>query len=807
MKQTNVLTEAKRLYRIGFPIIWIKPHSKVPLQPGWTTGARAPWQELEKTFHPTMNVGVRLGTPALIKHSNGQAGYLAVIDVDVKSKEPHHREEALKATNALLKGATLPLVLSGRGGGSCHYYCLTAEPFKPFNTAQSNDRVKAYMPSKTPSKKELAELTPEEIKKGIRIARAWEVSLYSDGRQVVLPPSIHPDSNQPYSWFPAFEIENADSIPFFEFEGNQETASIKKTKKETNRTFTSEEKNAFELDDTLDIHWLPNISKELRDLIINGVWKNAEVTDRSAYLLVAANGLLSAGYKRDEILSVLTDQNTFLGECGYEHAKTTSRARAAQWVYKYSVKKVLDERNPALVFKDYQVGANDLSPEEEAEQTELLRDKPEERGFYSAGAKGRLKPEYRALLKEFEARHPYKTIADMKTVYTFNGTHYTDITPIEIKAFAEEKMKPEPDEKIRNEFLCKVLANQTARRTFFTESTEGHINFKNGVLDLSQSEDLLPHSPDYGFRGVLPYDFNPDAQCPLFTKWIKSIMLGDNDLVAILQEFMGYIVRGGSYKYHKALWLGGVGRNGKSTFIDLLKVLIGTGNYSVISIKSLMTDKFSGADLDGKIANFSEETSPQELADSGPFKNLTGDGQIQAQKKYGDPYSLRNRAKLVMTYNIIPDLKDLSAGMLSRPLIIPFDKVIKDEEQDREIGAKLASELSGIFNFALEGWNRLEAQGGFTTSEKSKIALQKIREESCNVYQWVENHLTPLEQELDEEGNYQYEPHQLYAMYRQHEKYAFREIDFYRRLNVHPMVKEHRKRTKKGIIYFGFLVR
>ena len=70
--------------------------------------------------------------------------------------------------------------------------------------------------------------------------------------------------------------------------------------------------------------------------------------------------------------------------------------------------------------------------------------------------------------------------------------------------------------------------------------------------------------------------------------------------------------------------------------VDILKALIGEGNYSAISIKALMQDKFAGASLDGKIANFSEETSPQELADSGPFKNLTGDGQLFAQKKYGD---------------------------------------------------------------------------------------------------------------------------------------------------------------------------
>ena len=150
---------------------------------------------------------------------------------------------------------------------------------------------------------------------------------------------------------------------------------------------------------------------------------------------------------------------------------------------------------------------------------------------------------------------------------------------------------------------------------------------------------------------------------------------------------MGYIVRGGDYCFHKALWLGGVGRNGKSTFVDVLKMLIGQGNYSVISIKALMADRFSSGELDGKLANFSEETSAHELRDSGTFKNLTGDGEISGQKKFGNLYQYRNKAKLVMTYNQIPNLSDLSRGMMSRPLIVPFKKII--QEKDSDLGLRI----------------------------------------------------------------------------------------------------------------------
>lgn len=424
-------------------------------------------------------------------------------------------------------------------------------------------------------------------------------------------------------------------------------------------------------------------------------------------------------------------------------------------------------------------------------------------GFYdlSRGERGiTRKPNYNDLLHAFKRDHHYKTIADMRAVYSFNGTHYVDYTQIEIKGFAEQMFAPKPEEKLRNEFYNKVIANEIKRKTFFSEGTENRINFENGILDL-ESMALIPHSPDFGFRSVLPYKYDPTAVCPTFDWWIRDVMLGDEGLVTILQEFMGYVVSGSEYKYHKALWLSGSGRNGKSTFLSVLKALIGAGNYSTLSIRQIINDKFSSADLDGKIANFSEETSPEELSDSGPFKNLTGDGELIAQKKYGDPYSFRNRAKLIMTYNEVPMLKDLSPGMLSRPIIIPWKKDLTNAAaQDKNLKKKLLAELPGILNFALKGWERLEAQEQFSDSEKSKLELQEVHESSCSVLSWVRDSVRflPLTSVKI------WKPRTLYDAYK-HDvgTYAYAEMKFYKRFNAHAKVAERRRRDKKGVEYFA----
>lgn len=778
-----ILSELKKLHDKGLALIYLRPKSKRPFELKWTKGARKPWAELESSFERTYNVGVRLGEPS--KLPSGM--YLGAIDCDVKSKS----RQALREMNDKLRElgidlTTAPIVTSGRGNGSKHIYVQTDTPMVPKRFARSTRRVKVLMPgegSKPHSKEELEGLTEAERASGYRIRPAWEISLMGTGQQTVLPPSQHPDTGFAYAWASPLTVKY---LPRFK---------VPKVVKTTTVSDDEEKAQAFKPEDVdlyasrLDLHWIGVIEH------------GAPQGERSEALLSVAMALCRAGLTDNQILSVLSHPDHAISEAAYERRQ--GRVSAVAWLEKYTLTKARYETDIMRRFENKPVMER-LTPKEVQDVNDGIEQDIKDAGYWMQGARGGPKPHYEALMRAFEHGHPFKTIADMKAVYVFRDTHYVDLTPIEIRGFAEQMLKPKPEEKFRAEFHNKVLANNIERREFFSRTTEGKLNFKNGILSVGVSDELEAHSAKYGFRGVLPYAYDPEARCPVFEKWIKSIMLEDRNLTAVLQEYMGYIVRGGEYKYHKALWLGGVGRNGKSTFIDLLKALIGAGNFSVISIKTLMGDKFAGADLDGKIANFSEETSPQELADSGPFKNLTGDGDMFVQKKYGDPYNFRNRAKLIMTYNRIPELKDLSSGMLSRPLIIPFEKIIAEEDQDRDIKRKLFAELPGIFNYALRGWHRLEQQGGFTKSVRSEEALQSVREESDSVYQWVENHVRVTGDGKDKA--HRKLASELYSEYCLKERYPVRESEFYRRIADHPTMGNRRKRYEEGMTYLGIRV-
>lgn len=353
----TVLTEARRLHDLGFAILWLKTKSKMPIEAGWTKGPRKTWKELEASYVKGYNVGVLLGSASEIIGNDFETRYLAVIDLDIKSEDPKHKKEALAAVQKIIAHISPPKVASGRGNGSAHFYFVTREPFKAWNPAHSDEMVKVMMPSKRPSKNEIDSLTPDEIVKGFRLSRAWEVSLYSEGRQVVLPPSIHPDSGKAYTWAKG-GIEGGITAeyppPLLDIARGAATSN--KSKKTGKRTLDKAENDndvpEFDIDETLDVTWaVPELSEDMITAIKTGIWRGKEITDNSAFMLLAATALYSAGLDSGGVLSVLSDPTTQLGNAVYaNHVQSKSRKQAVKWLWNYTVKKIWQEKDSKKAF-------------------------------------------------------------------------------------------------------------------------------------------------------------------------------------------------------------------------------------------------------------------------------------------------------------------------------------------------------------------------------------------------------------------------------------------------------------------------
>jgi putative DNA primase/helicase len=361
-------------------------------------------------------------------------------------------------------------------------------------------------------------------------------------------------------------------------------------------------------------------------------------------------------------------------------------------------------------------------------------------GFSLKGPRGGVIRQYGDMLLHFDNTYKHKSVGAIGKVYLWNETHYKITDETFIKNFAQINFEPLAKSEEKREFLHLIKDTEYTDVTFLeNEKCKDKVNLLNGVLDLRNGL-VTSHDPNYEFLYCLPFDYDPNATCPRWDEFISDVTLGRQCLQDILHEYLGYIISGSNYKYQKSLILDGSGNNGKTTFLKVMKKLVGSTNISNLSLDSLQNSVFASAGLHGKLCNISEEEPPKTFRESnGAFKNLTGDGVVNAQYKYGNPFEFENKAKVIITYNEMPYINDTTKGMLRRLMITPweFDISKNPDKKDPDIEYKLYEELSGIFNKCLEGWKRLEEQKGFTKSVYVDKKVNEVHEYSDVVFRFL----------------------------------------------------------------------
>lgn len=164
----------------GFALHWLHPKQKRPIGAEWQKSPVASLEDLRRTYAAGNNLGVRLGEPSLTP-----AGFLHVFDLDIRI--PDLAEEAWAKFRTIfpqLTEADFPTVASGSGGASRHVYVFSDKPFHGKKLAVSEGKHGRY----------------DATRQKQVWSYDWEIELFGTGKQVAMPPSIHPDTGKPYTW-------------------------------------------------------------------------------------------------------------------------------------------------------------------------------------------------------------------------------------------------------------------------------------------------------------------------------------------------------------------------------------------------------------------------------------------------------------------------------------------------------------------------------------------------------------------------------------------------------------------------------
>lgn len=292
------------------------------------------------------------------------------------------------------------------------------------------------------------------------------------------------------------------------------------------------------------------------------------------------------------------------------------------------------------------------------------------------------------------------------------------------------------------------------RLPFGYEQPDGtFLNLPNGLLDW-QAGALRPHSPDVASVHRLPVPWASDAQCPATLHFLQQLFGDDPEIVAFVEEVVGAVLFGGPPFHQRAVMLLGGGKNGKGTFLQWLRALVGNRNVSEVKPQALDGDRFAAAQLYGKLANLAGDVGPSAFKEAERFKEVTAGDTLTAERKYGQPFSFVPVATVLASFNEMPSTADRSDGFFRRWLVLPFPYRFVDatgfaggegerlRDKDALAAVLTPEELSGFLVRAVAGLRRLYDRGDFGPPAAVQAATEDFREHGDPVVAFLREYFT-----------------------------------------------------------------
>lgn len=292
------------------------------------------------------------------------------------------------------------------------------------------------------------------------------------------------------------------------------------------------------------------------------------------------------------------------------------------------------------------------------------------------------------------------------------------------------------------------------------------IAFKNGLFNIVSGE-LREYSPEVVITNKIPWEYDPDAYSELANKTLDKIGCGNHDIRALLEECIGYCFYRRN-ELSKSFMLTGGGSNGKSVFLDMVKNVLGEGNYSALDLNEL-DERFSVATMAGKLANIGDDISDEFLQGRAVanFKKLVSGNQVKAEIK-NDPniFFMKPTVKLLFSANDIPVMKDRTGAVLRRMIIVPFDAKFSknDPDYDPYITWKLKDEqvMKYLIRIGVEGLRRVLENNGFTESKEVTEELEEFELRNNPILSFIKD--TPIEAILNQPTKEVFRMYKVYCV-------------------------------------------
>ena len=267
----------------------------------------------------------------------------------------------------------------------------------------------------------------------------------------------------------------------------------------------------------------------------------------------------------------------------------------------------------------------------------------------------------------------------------------------------------------------------------------------NGLFNLLTKE-LRPFSPEVVLTSKASVAFRADATtCPVIDgwsvdEWIRELANDHSDVEELFWQIIAALFRP-KHPFGKAMLLySPTGSNGKGTFVELLRNLVGVERVATLSMSDF-SEQFLPEELRSAFCVLSDENEVGGYMErAGAFKAWITHDWIRLNVKYGQMTNTKGRGLCVFCVNELPASKDKSESFYRRFVAIPFLKRYVGADENTAIKndyVKRPEVLEYVANKAL----MMDLFDTFTTPAVCKELLDQIRVENDPVLQFAEDFL------------------------------------------------------------------
>lgn len=338
------------------------------------------------------------------------------------------------------------------------------------------------------------------------------------------------------------------------------------------------------------------------------------------------------------------------------------------------------------------------------------------------------------------------------------------------------------------------------------------------VSDLDKDPVLLntPHATynlEKGVMGEQPHDpfdlitkiteCSPgDEGMDIWLDALNTFFSGDAELIEYVQKVIGLAAIGKVYEEFIIIAYGD-GANGKSTFWNTIARVLGTYSGKISSDILTMGNKVNAqpemAELKGKRLIIASEMQEGVRLNTAMVKQLCSTDEIQACKKYKDPFHFVPSHQVVLYTNHLPKVGANDDGIWRRLKVIPFNAKIKGNSDIKNYADYLYEEAgAAIMKWIIEGAEKVSKSDHKVDDPKCvKDAVAAYREDNDWLGHFIADCCDVGDNLLEKSGEF-YQQYRAYCI--QSGEYTRSTTDFYAAVEKAGFM---RRKSMKGTFVYG----